>query len=382
MSSLLLALTFLVQLVQADGNAVPVDFYVFLGKDGDETNVSPRTSMNIKPPDNTTGFPILCKDRCPVFTQSCGSGCTSPQMRWCPCIAELLVKDLTFDFSALLGAGASKVFTLGDYVEVSEGQEFFHVTNGHDTLFSLMDADSSKPYARRSGRLAVWVSHFIAAPNDPNSILAGTTLLDQPLWQGGPGAGVLLSAQVDRSSKVLSHEVGHVVGFHHTAGPSLLYKYDHPECPKEYRHVEMHPLIFPSCEVNIMGYWYDGPYCCPGAASASSSFLLQLRAGRAQRQTCLPNPLNNYQEAHCCGGNECSYSCPKQMPEPKFDTKEHEKPLAKMLHCWLHLRTVSEPKKPDSALIGMVNATSMRRHKSAVQCFDYGRKWGSCVTTQ
>jgi len=371
---LLLELALLVKIVRGTrGNAVPVDFFVFLGRDGDKENVAPRTSMNVNPPDNVIGFPALCAKRCPVFQVDCGNACLAPQMRWCPCVAELLVEDLANDFKDLLGAGSSPVFTLGDYVELSKGQDFFDVQDGHSMLYKLMDADGA-PYSRRSGRLAVWVANHVKPADDPNSMLAGTTLLDQPLWQGGEGAGVLLSAQIDRSGKILSHEVGHVVGFHHTAGPSLMYNYDHPECPKKYRHVESHPLVFPTCDVNIMGYWYDGPYCCPGE---SPSFLLQLR-GRSRRNQCLAHSLTNFKEAHCCG-SECVHNCPKEMPEPIFATKNHKDPLEKMLRCWLHLRTVPEGKSPPEA-VGMMNVTNVVHRKSKVECFDYGGKWGSCIT--
>lgn len=357
--------------------AVPVDFFVFRGKDGDEQNVAPRTSMNINPPDGETGFHALCKDRCPVFLTKCGAGCTSPQMRWCKCVAELLVQDLSFDFSALAGAQSPVEFTLGDYVEISESQDFFSVPDGHRHLYSLMEADGSRPYARRSGRVSVWVANHVSAAGKPHSMLGGTTLLDQPLWQGGKGAGVLFCSQTDRSSKVLSHEVGHIVGFHHTAGPSMMYVYEHPECPKEYRHVETHPLVFPTCEVNIMGYWYDGPYCCPGE---SPSFLFQLRAGRSRRKKCLAHSVSDYQEAHCCDpANECTYTCPPTMPLPKFDTKDHKEALGKILQCWLHLRTVPEPKTASPVLLGIANGTESVAHKSPVECFDYDRKLGSSI---
>merc|ERR1719253_734022 len=127
-------------------------------------------------------------------------------MRWCRCVAELLAKDLSTDFGALLDAGSPTVFTLGDYVEISKGQDFFNVRDGHTTLYDLMDADASQRYARRSGRIAVWVANHVATADDPHSMLGGTTLLDQPLWQGGKGAGVLFHAANDRSTKILSHE--------------------------------------------------------------------------------------------------------------------------------------------------------------------------------
>jgi len=384
MRRLLLGLALLAKLVHGThdvappGRAVPVDFFVFLGKDGDAENVAPRASMDITPPDDKIGFSTVCKDECPVFQESCGANCLSPAMRWCRCIAEHIAKDLAFDFGALSGAGSSPVFTMGKYIEVSKGQDHFIIRDGHSTLYSLMEANASSPIARRSGRVAVWVAHHIQPADDPNSMLAGTTLLDQPLWKGGRGAGVLLHAGVDRSGKVLSHEIGHVVGFHHTAGPSHMHIYDHPECPKEYEHVEMHPLVFPSCEVNIMGYWYDGPYCCPGE---SPSFLQFLRGGRSSRKQCLANPLTNYQEAHCCG-SECSHECSKQMPAPTFATKEHEDGLRKILKCWLHLRTVPETKAAPGA-VTMMSMTNTVQRKSSVECFDYGprgRKLGSCVT--
>jgi len=379
MAMLVFGLALLAKLAHgARDGPVPVDFYVFLGKDGDKENVPPLASMNINAPDNVTGFSILCKDRCPMFDVSCGPGCTSPQMRWCSCVAELLVKDLVFDFSALLDNGAPPVFTLGDYVEVKNGQEYYNIRDGHTALYSLMEADSKHAYARRAGRVAVWVANHVATVDDPHSMLGGTTLLDQPLWQGGPGAGVLLYAGNDRSSKILSHEMGHVVGFHHTAGPSLMYTYEHAECPKEYRRVESHPLVFPTCEVNIMGYWYDGPYCCPGALLQRPSFL-QLR-GRSNRQQCLENSLTDFQEANCCG-DECVHECPKQMPEPTFATKEHKDILSKMLHCWQHLRTVPAPeeKLAPGNISHLANATNMGLLQSSMECFDYPSKMGASV---
>jgi len=346
--------------------AIPVDFFVFLGTDGEDENVAPRTSMNIEPPDNATGFHIVCKDRCPVFSENCGPACTSPQMRWCRCIAETLVQDLNSDFGALLAGDSDPIFTLGSYHELSSGQDFFNVRDGHSTLYSLMDAEGSL-YSRQSGHVTVWVANHVGTADDPQSMLAGTTFLDQPLWRSGRGAGVLFHAQTDRSSKILSHEVGHVVGFHHTAGPSMLHKYEHLECPKEYQHVETHPLIFPTCEMNIMGYWYDGPYCCPGE---SASFL----QGISRRKQCLPHSLTNYQEAHCCG-HECMHVCPKTLPVATFVTKEHKEPLAKILKCWLYLQGVPEPKS-STALIGMKNVTN---HASGmIECFDYGKQLGLC----
>lgn len=397
MRILLLELALLVRLVIAikydtalRGHAIPVDFYVFKGKDEktQEQNVAPRTSMNVEPPDDKIGFAKMCQGKCPVFEESCGQDCTSPQMRWCRCIAEILVKDMAVDFGALLSSDSPPIFELGDYVEVSKGQDYFEIADGHSTLYSLMEADSSHPYARRSGRVAVWVANHVGTEDDPNSMLAGTTLLDQPLWQDGQGAGVLFHAQTDRSNKVLAHEVGHVVGFHHTAGPSFMHIYDHPECPKDCEHVEMHPLVFPSCERNIMGHWYDGPYCCPGTflqlPSGESPSFLQLRSSQLRRQQCLPHDLSNYQEAHCCG-QECTYSCPKKVPAFKFDTKEHKEPLAKILQCWLHLRTVPEPaEKSPPGMVGMMNATSTVYKKlavksNAIECVDYGKKLGTCM---
>lgn len=368
---------------ETTGGAIPVDFYVFLGREHPDTRdavvdraVAPRASMNIKPPDDVSGFPKMCRDRCPMFDVSCGHECTSPQMRWCRCVAEYLVKDLATDFGALLDEGSAPVFELGDYAEIDAGQDLFSIPDGHTTLYSLMEQSSSVRYSRRAGRVAVWVASHIATGG--SDFLGGTTLLDQPLWQDGKGAGVLFHAESTRSSKILSHEIGHVVGFHHTAGPSMMYQYDHAECPEEHRHVQMHPLVFPNCEHNIMGYWYDGPYCCPGESPSSfAQFLAQ-----SHRQPCIADPLA---DTYCCGSS-CNHDCPKEMPPAIFHTKaqKHGADFSRILKCWLHLRTLAEPKKDvvtPSAVngVGLVAyATTLVQNNTQLVCVDFEDGTGHC----
>lgn len=109
-----------------------VDFNVFLGHDGTEGGVAPLASMNIGGSDGASGFYTMCKDACPTFTARHDEDTTVPEMRFCRCIAELLVEDLATDFGALLdgsggpsGAVPQPLFALGAYSEIDAGQEFF-----------------------------------------------------------------------------------------------------------------------------------------------------------------------------------------------------------------------------------------------------------------
>lgn len=351
---------------------VLVDFYVFLGEDAGAKSVAPRASMNIGGTDKTDGYYVKCKDECETWTEKAeGRSYTWPQMRICKCVAELMVEDLSHDFGELVPTGHGPVFAMGDYKEVDAGQDKFDIKKGHKMLHTLMSAASDKPFYRRPGRLTVWIASDIEGHSE-NTELAGTTYLDQPLYVGSPGAGVLLQADVSREERRLSHEVGHVVGFHHVAGEQgLKYVYSHAECPAETR-VKWKLMSQPNCDVNIMGSWYDGPYCCPWVSFLSR--LGALRTGSVAK--CLPQDPKSPKAPYCCG-KSCSHECPKEMPAMTFATSEHKDDLAKILSCWLHLRTV----KRKSVLLARNQSASSTREMPAhglVQCVDYSGRQGPC----
>mmetsp|Transcript_54117 Transcript_54117/g.174846 ORF Transcript_54117/g.174846 Transcript_54117/m.174846 type:complete len:359 (-) Transcript_54117:51-1127(-) len=314
---------------------IPVDFYVFMGREPNGRKlVAPRASVNIGGVDEAEGFYTLCKDSCPTgIVQHVGY--TTSYMRICPCIALLLVADLMSDFRVLLEASQdTPLFSMGQYLEVDAGQELFDIQKGHGTLRDLMDTGPEKAYYRKPGHLTVWIANDIGAEN-PRLSLAGTTFLDQPLYDGTPGAGVLLDASVSRRGRRLSHEVGHVVGFHHVAGGDVSYVYSH--------------------------YQYDGPYCCPSAS------LLQV--GSSQRATCLENTASAPKQPFCCG-SQCSYNCPKEEPPMTFATSEHKDMLSSIVQCWVFLR--------GHAPLPGVSTMEVQRTKR-VECVDFKTALGSCM---
>mmetsp|Transcript_13818 Transcript_13818/g.48804 ORF Transcript_13818/g.48804 Transcript_13818/m.48804 type:complete len:385 (+) Transcript_13818:56-1210(+) len=340
---------------------IPVDFYVFMGREPNGRKlVAPRASVNIGGVDEAEGFYTLCKDSCPTgIVQHVGY--TTSYMRICPCIALLLVADLMSDFRVLLEASQdTPLFSMGQYLEVDAGQELFDIQKGHGTLRDLMDTGPEKAYYRKPGHLTVWIANDIGAEN-PRLSLAGTTFLDQPLYDGTPGAGVLLDASVSRRGRRLSHEVGHVVGFHHVAGGDVSYVYSHYQCPKEHRMFRWKTMSSPNCEMNIMGSWYDGPYCCPSAS------LLQV--GSSQRATCLENTASAPKQPFCCG-SQCSYNCPKEEPPMTFATSEHKDMLSSIVQCWVFLR--------GHAPLPGVSTMEVQRTKR-VECVDFKTALGSCM---
>jgi len=379
---------------------VPVDFYVFTGTDGEETGVAPRCSMNIGGDDKTTGFYALCKDKCPTWTEQ-REDYTSPQMRFCRCVAELLAEDLSSHF-AVLAPNEAAAFTMGTYTELDAGQEYFMIENGHGTLHTLMDNGENVKHHRKTGRLTVWVANDIDG-HSQGTMLAGTTYLDQPLYASGPGAGVLLHGGISRVEKRLSHEVGHVVGFHHVAGPKVQYTYEHKTCPADCQKVQWEMSEGPNCEVNIMGSWYDGPYCCPwenllqlhtatagNGLEAALARRTALAYGHAwanvsssvasvgASEKCLPNSQTSPKSPFCCGEG-CTHKCPEEMPDMTFATAEHEDELAKIFKCWLHLRGTPNPAK--AALIKLheygrsPGAGVVQR---PIVCVDYDDAPGPC----
>lgn len=369
---------------------IPVDFCVFLGKDvkaieGNQSGVAPWVSPNIGGADAVTGFLTLCKTKCPTARVLYGLG-TAVVIRFCPCVAELLVEDLTTDFGALVTT-KEPLFALGTYSEVDLGQEYFISVDGHFTLQQLMDVGPSHPCYRRTGHLMVWVSHHIHG-DSVGSQLLGTTFLDQPLYgNGSPGAGVLLAGQSSRSGRRLSHEVGHVVGFEHVAGQPVSYTYKHPSCPKE-SQIHWTTLSRPSCGMNIMGVWYDGPYCCPftflqrrlrGLASNGNAMRLDSDSlahnifGATQASECLDNTAGD-QESYCCG-ESCTHSCPKQQPALTFATEEYKDTLALVFKCWMHLRG-TEPANSSWKHLGLVRVACAG---PAIECADYSSGLGPCV---
>eukprot|EP00929_Paragymnodinium_shiwhaense_P056738 TRINITY_DN28401_c0_g1_i1.p1 TRINITY_DN28401_c0_g1~~TRINITY_DN28401_c0_g1_i1.p1 ORF type:complete len:410 (-),score=32.32 TRINITY_DN28401_c0_g1_i1:254-1483(-) len=354
---------------------IPVDFFVFLGSDGAEHAVPPKASMNIADEDNATGFFRMCSDKCPIKTVQ-HETYTAPEMRWCRCIAELLVADLSQDFGqlsqSLPDVSQTPLFQIGSYEEVDAGQGFFDVSDGHGLLRQLLYSGPDKAFYRRPERLTVWVSQHIQG-HQPGTVLAGTTLLDQVLYADGPGAGVLLSGRISRMGHRLSHEVGHVVGFHHVAGPPVSYTYTHPRCPAPSRVLKWKMVSGPSCEVNIMGGWYDGPYCCP-------SFL---QGEWTQRQPCLQNSKQSPRSSYCCG-SACNHNCPAENPPMTFATEEHTGLLTNILHCWLHLRGKAMSDGGQGTVFSsghFLGSQAVREEKPQTQleCVDYDSSVGPCT---
>eukprot|EP00747_Dinoflagellata_sp_TGD_P181698 gnl/TRDRNA2_/TRDRNA2_35619_c1_seq1.p1 gnl/TRDRNA2_/TRDRNA2_35619_c1~~gnl/TRDRNA2_/TRDRNA2_35619_c1_seq1.p1 ORF type:complete len:265 (-),score=33.70 gnl/TRDRNA2_/TRDRNA2_35619_c1_seq1:104-841(-) len=237
-----------------------------------------------------------------------------------------------------------------------------------------MAADAEQPYYRRPGRLTVWVAHHIAIASDKHSELAGTTYLDQPLRAGVRGAGVLLSGASSRSGRRLSHEVGHVVGMHHVAGPPVGYTYEHPECPSDCRRVEWAMVSRPNCDANIMGSWYDGPYCCPGEGLLQLGFGGRLRTSGDNK--CLANSMSSPKSPFCCG-DTCKHRCSKDMPTMTFATTEHKDKLAKIFKCWRHLRGSHGP----ATLLRVTAHKNSSKPAAAVECSDYAVEPGPCTET-
>lgn len=330
-------------------DAVPVDFYVFTfgGK-------RPIASSNIGGADKTEGFYTLCKDQCKVewpYSESCG--CTSPEMEFCDCIAKLLVEDLNSDFGVLSPEGSPKTFVLGQYKEVQVSEDLFDIPDGHQALHKLMDAKESSPYYRKSGHLTVWVASHIDI-GGKNRYLGGTTYLDQPLYRGSPGAAILFNGGESRNTHLLSHETGHVVGFHHTAGPEVDYVYNGcPDGPVKWKTSEG-----PSCEPNIMGSWYDGPYCCPFPKDPASF-------NPSEPGKCIKNSMPRPKSPYCCG-KSCSHKCPKKRPEPTFATKEHGRMLQKIFGCWRGLEGTEVPAHRRVALLA--NGTNL---EAPWECQDF-----------
>lgn len=353
-----------------------VDFYVFKGDDGDLTGVAPQASMNIGGSDMDTGFWKLCASKCSDDAEP-GSG--SPgQLRFCPCVAEHLVEDLNSDFGAL--PGAKVTWELGNYKEFAAGQGLYDILDGHGALRALMNAKSDNPVHRDSGRLTVWVANHIAG-SAAHTELAGTTYLDQPLYGAQPGAAVLLQGSVSRMGKRLSHEVGHVVGFHHVAGPPITYTYQHSECEACGAKVSWRLLASPDCEPNIMGAWYDGPYCCPwpeeAGAGAAASFL-QRTAARKKDQ-CTPNSMKLQKSPWCCGSS-CGHDCPVDMPAFTFATSQHRETLGHILQCWQHLRGMPPTGFSPNGTKASAAALVATPPRARVECADYGEELGPCVS--
>lgn len=349
---------------------VIVDFQVFLGSHDGAQRVAPLASVNIAGLDNASGFYRVCGEECPTFVKR-GPGWTVPQMRFCRCIAERLVDDLNADFSALLDNSTSlrQPFQLGHYAELDAGQHLFDIQNGHQALFDLMHAPEDSPYYRHPLHLTVWIANNINGGG--GSELEGTTLLDQPLYISRPGAGVLLSGHVPRSGRRLSHETGHVVGFQHVAGPEVTYKYSHPQCSSWMEPLAWKMISGPSCEVNIMGSWYDGPYCCPGSS------LLQLWIEHGI--DCLPNNASRLRQPYCCG-KACSHHCPEQPPAMTFATTEHRGMLADVFRCWLQLRGEPGPARGISlAHAGSSVPVSSSSTCAGIVCSDAADGLGSCT---
>jgi len=273
-----------------------------------------------------------------------------------------MVEDLAKDFGQLLPKETKPIFTMGQYQEVNAGQGFFVIEHGHATAQKLHMPHTVSGCSLRAGRLMVWVANHIAG-HSRNTYLAGTTYLDRPLYADGLGAGVLLHGGVARQGHRLSHEVGHVVGFHHVAGPPIHYTYQHSGCPAELR-VEWAMMSGPSCDVNIMGEWYDGPYCCPVKGAVTSA-------------NCLKNKPKVPQGTFCCGVG-CTHKCPKERPEMTFKTPEHKDALYRILRCWLILR--EQPKPSPNATLLFVKVQHAVQEPAPILCEDVETELGVPVT--
>jgi len=293
----------LVDLVLA--KTVLVDFVV-LTKNG----IVPRASTIIE----EGGFYATCKGTCTVKTVLGDDGKTTfPRMEFCPCVAEALVADLSEDFQVL---SKDVTFKLGDY-RTLEAPGFHSAEDGHKALTSLM-FDPPASAVRAPERITVWIADRLPS-STPNAHLEGSTFLTQLLGEGVPGAGMILLGSVTRGGRRLSHEVGHIVGFHHTAGMGLDFEYKYNVCEKP---VEWVVLQKPTCEVNIMGGWYDGPMCCPGTEPTPE-------------KPCEACPQGEYCPGRYCCGDECTHSCPKEAPPMTFATAEHAEIMRPILDCWM-----------------------------------------------
>mmetsp|Transcript_7352 Transcript_7352/g.16059 ORF Transcript_7352/g.16059 Transcript_7352/m.16059 type:complete len:375 (-) Transcript_7352:156-1280(-) len=287
---------------------VLVDFVILLNN-----GEVPTASTNVGGFDRETGFYMKCHSECPLTSTQNHDGSTSPRMKFCECVAKLMVEDLSADFGAL---NAGLEFELGSYRTAEEPavQSSVILSGGHALLKKLMNSPPAGA-ARAEQRITVWVAGELPARSGRQ--LEGSTYLNQPLYKNQPGAGVLLLSQVARQGHRLSHETGHIIGFHHTAGETGLdYTYD--ECGQD---VEWFTLSRPTCEMNIMGSWYDGPVCCPDGSSSSS--------------TCTPYSQGSSQ-AYCCG-DSCEHNCPETHPAMKFNTAEHTQVLHDITACWASL---------------------------------------------
>mmetsp|Transcript_16128 Transcript_16128/g.37048 ORF Transcript_16128/g.37048 Transcript_16128/m.37048 type:complete len:353 (+) Transcript_16128:60-1118(+) len=289
---------------------VIVDFVILL-KDGEV----PLASGNIGGFDRDAGFFMKCNQQCPITQIENSDGSTSPRMRFCECVAQLMVEDLTSDFGTL---NAGVAFELGEYrtleepaVTASAGQ-----SGGHALLQKLMNSPPAGA-ERADQHITVWVGGELPARR--GRLLEGSTYLNQPLYGNAPGAGVLILSEVARQGHRLSHEVGHIVGFHHTAGERQSLKYTYDECGEDH---DWFLLSEPTCEVNIMGGWYDGPVCCP--------------QGGGDTNTCRPYEQGAMHQAYCCG-SPCEHNCPAEKPAMKFDTAEHKQILHDITACWASL---------------------------------------------
>jgi hypothetical protein len=288
-------------MVWATVSTILVDF-VILTKNGHV----PRASTIIE----DQGFYATCKGTCPVATVLGDDGVTTfPRMEFCPCVAELLVADLAEDFQAL---SKDVSFKLGDY-RTLDAPDFFRAKDGHAALTGLMFDPPASAAARAPERVTVWIADRLPS-STPNAHLEGSTFLTQLLGHGVPGAGLVLLGSVTRAGRRLSHEVGHIVGFHHTAGMGLDFKYNYNVCEPS---VEWAVLQKPTCELNIMGGWYDGPFCCPGSEPT-------------EEKSCKVGPIGRY----CCG-DECTHSCPETAPPMTFATAEHAEIMRSILKCWV-----------------------------------------------
>jgi len=356
---------------------VPVDFFVFTSVDEDGKVIRPEASLSIGGEEGETGFYALCKNECPVkIIKPEDRDYTMPFMEFCECIARLMVEDLNNDFGALVPVAnelghlqsLGQVFTLGQYKELDLGADMFDIEHGHETLHKLMELPSSAEHHRRPKHLTVWIANYISG-HRPNTVLAGTTYLDMPLYADKPGGAVLLTGSVSRNEKRLSHEAGHVVGFHHVAGPPVQYRYEHEACPSDL-HVDWYLMSAPNCDNNIMGSWYDGPYCCPWEDQS----LLLLRSSTSPKNVslrssaqCLPNSFRSLKQPYCCG-EKCTYSCSKELPDMTFLTAEHKELLAKIFSCWIYLIGTTAP----PSRYGLVQETEVW------ECQDYGTSNGPC----
>lgn len=199
---------------------VPIDFYVFKRSSaivGD--TMEPFVSNNIGGEDGCTGFCRLDQKACDARFYNQSIKGTAYQMKF----AEMQVVDLNNAFAELLPSDAKRqIFTMGDYTEVRGVSAVGNIDEliqkaqtekgGKEVLMALRSSKATNDVLYpKPGRISVW----IAATSMGEGLLGATgfKLSANPSMPQGPG--LILSAYTQRRTRILMHEVGHIVGFGH-----------------------------------------------------------------------------------------------------------------------------------------------------------------------